>query len=457
MRPCMVKMLTAFAIAWLVAVCATAVSSAQSMTPVAIRMAMPPAPGLIQIHAEPPDNSEGRHLNVWWLRAQPRPGAKVILLRRESLVGEPVVPLRLNTLAGLPQGPQSGLALEFLLNRIMKPAVEPSVAIEYGGDPVAVGDRLRVWTVVAITDGDIKQASPIVDEVRENQSYVYAALEAIPAGKPDCFGEFAEAAYTVVASPKAAIFNWTKLGYLCLILLTGASLFGFTWLAKRRTMFVRRIAGVDAIEDAVGRSTEMGRPVLYVTGVEEAQDIQTIAGLLILGHVAKITAEYDTEIRVANAFPLTMVVAEEMVRQGYANAGRLDAHKPENVMFITSEQFAFAAGVNGMILRERPATNIYFGRFYAESLMLAETGFLTGAVQIAGTCELTQMPFFIAGCDYTLIGEELYATSAYLSREPDQLAQLKTGDLLKVVIALLVVTGVLFATLGTNLMGVLFP
>ena len=166
----------------------------------------------------------------------------------------------------------------------------------------------------------------------------------------------------------------------------------------------------------------------------------------------------------ANAYPMTMVIAEEIVRQGYVNAGRPDAHKPENCMFITSEQFAFAAAVNGMILRDRPATNIYLGRFYAESLMLAETGFLTGAVQIAGTAEFTQLPFFIAACDYTLIGEELYAASAYLSRDPVQLAQLKAADVMKVIIFVLVIAGVVTATVQSvrgkksfDLIGELLP
>jgi hypothetical protein len=212
-------------------------------------------------------------------------------------------------------------------------------------------------------------------------------------------------------------------------------------------IFIRRIPGVDAIEEAVGRSTEMGKPVLYVTGIDNIQNIQTIASLLCLGPVAEMTAEYDTELKVANYEALTMVVAEEIVRQGYANAGRADAHRPENVMYISSEQFAFAAGVNGIILRDKPATNIYLGRFFAESLMLAETGFLTGAVQIAGTAELTQLPFFVSACDYTLIGEELFACSAYLTREPTQLAMLKAGDLLKVVIAVMVVAGTAMATL----------
>jgi hypothetical protein len=224
------------------------------------------------------------------------------------------------------------------------------------------------------------------------------------------------------------------------------------------TIYVRRIPGVDAIEEAVGRSTEMGRPVLYVTGVEETQNIQTVASLLILGHVAEMIAEYDTDIKVANAYPLTMVLAEEIVRQGYANVGRSDAHRPENVMFITPEQFAFAAGVNGLILRERPATNIFLGRFFAESLMLAETGYVTRAIQIGGTAEITQLPFFVAACDYAILGEELYAVSAYLSREPQLMAQLKSTDLVKGIVVLLIVAGAISATfLSVDLASWLVP
>jgi len=227
-----------------------------------------------------------------------------------------------------------------------------------------------------------------------------------------------------------------------------AAIFYYIRRIKRdpETIYVRRIPGVDAIEEAVGRSTEMGRPVLYVTGVEETQNIQTVASLLILGHVAEMIAEYDTDIKVANAYPLTMVLAEEIVRQGYANVGRSDAHRPENVMFITPEQFAFAAGVNGLILRERPATNIFLGRFFAESLMLAETGYVTRAIQIGGTAEITQLPFFVAACDYAILGEELYAVSAYLSREPQLMAQLKSTDLVKGLVVLLIVAGAISAT-----------
>ena len=42
------------------------------------------------------------------------------------------------------------------------------------------------------------------------------------------------------------------------------------------------------------------------------------------------------------------------------------------------------------------------------------------------------MPFFVAACDYTLIGEEFYAASAYLSESPAELGSLKGQDLAKV-------------------------
>ena len=260
-----------------------------------------------------------------------------------------------------------------------------------------------------------------------------------------------EAAADAAAPPPARWFNGDLWFSAFVIALVGVALYVFIARIKKdpSKVYIRKIAGVDAIEEAVGRSTEMGRPVLYVTGVEETQNIQTVASLLILGHVAEMIAEYDTDIKVANAYPLTMVLAEEIVRQGYANVGRSDAHRPENVMFITPEQFAFAAGVNGLILRERPATNIFLGRFFAESLMLAETGYVTRAIQIGGTAEITQLPFFVAACDYAILGEELYAVSAYLSREPQLLAQLKSTDLIKGLVIILIVAGALTATFSS--------
>lgn len=311
--------------------------------------------------------------------------------------------------------------------------------------------QLEGFEAIATIEDDTK----FTDQVVPSGPWSYAVVAARPGKDKDTF---AAASPAVIAGPIEAQTYYLNSDrwFFALIVFLMAAAFLFYWNRAKthpESLFIRRIPGVDAIEEAVGRSTEMGRPVLYVTGTEEIQDMQTIASLLILGHVSQMTAEYDTELKVANFFPLTMVVAEEIVRQGFARAGRIDAHKPENVMFISAEQFAYAAGVNGLILRDKPATNIYLGKFFAESLILAETGYVTKAVQIAGTAENTQLPFFIAACDYTIIGEELYAVSAYMSREPVLVAGVKAGDFVKVLIIALVFMSAMAATFGIHDLG----
>lgn len=358
-----------------------------------------------------PANDDGRHLDIAFTRAAgDLTGVSTVVLRRPHTPG-PNDPIRLPAMGGLTPGSQVG-----------------------------------TWTVVALLESG---ETSLRDEVDPAGRFDYAVVEFRRDGDGIVADHSAAEAFLGVR-PAAAWFHTGRWGFLVIVASIAALIFAYATIARRRKgdLYVRRLPGVDAIEDSIGRSTEMGRPVLYVTGIEEIQNIQTIASLLILSHVAEKTAQYDTDLKVANYFPLTMVVAEEVVRQGYINAGRADAHRPENVLFITAEQFAFAAGVNGIILRERPATNIYFGTFYGESLLLAETGFVTGAVQIAGTAELTQLPFFITACDYTLIGEELYAASAYLTREPTLLANLKAADAFKIAAMLFIVTGVVLATAG---------
>ena len=215
-----------------------------------------------------------------------------------------------------------------------------------------------------------------------------------------------------------------------------------------KELFIRRIPGLEAVDEAIGRATEMGRSIMYILGLGGVSNVATIASMNILSQVAQKTADYETPLRVPCNDPIVMNVVREMVRTAYLNAGRPDAYNEENIFFLTESQFAYAAGVDGMMVREKPAAVFLQGSFFAESLILAETGNSIGAIQIAGTDKEHQLPFFIAACDYTLIGEELYAASAYLSREPMLLGSLKGQDYGKVMIFGAIVIGVILELFG---------
>ena len=86
------------------------------------------------------------------------------------------------------------------------------------------------------------------------------------------------------------IFNKARKLNLFGVFVICLALVGYIYLAGKKKLFIRRIAGLEALDEAVGRSTEMGKPVLYVTGLADVDDIQTLAALSILSHVAKKTA-----------------------------------------------------------------------------------------------------------------------------------------------------------------------
>ena len=276
--------------------------------------------------------------------------------------------------------------------------------------------------------------------------YVYV-VRAV--SKTEATEETADSEITAPVQATGQWFHTGKIPLFCAMLIFSAAIVGNIYYARSgKEIFVRRIPGLEAVDEALGRATEMGRSILYVLGLGGVSDVATIASMAILSQVARRTADYETPLRVPCRDAIVLNVVREMVRTSYVNEGRPDAYNEDNIFFLTAGQFAYAAGVDGMIVREKPAAIFLQGTFYAESLLLAETGNSIGAIQIAGTTSEHQLPFFIAACDYTLIGEELYAASAYLSKEPMLLGSLSGQDWGKVVIFAALVTGVLLELLG---------
>ncbi len=286
-----------------------------------------------------------------------------------------------------------------------------------------------------------------VDEnVEAGTSYLYAVAAT---GPGDTFSPLAMATTPVTA--RMQYFNLGKFWFLIIMLAISLVIIGFVWYAKQGgEIKVRPIAGLEAVSEAVGRATEMGKPVLFVPGILDINDIQTVAGITVLANVAKTAAQYDAQLKVPTARSLVMTTARETVEAAYLGEGRPDAYNEDNIYYLTDEQFGYTAGVQGVMVREEPAACFYMGAFYAESLILAETANSIGAIQVAGTAMPSQLPFFVAACDYTLIGEEFFAASAYLSHDPEQLGSLKGQDIGKIIAAGLLVIGCILATLAVT-------
>jgi len=297
---------------------------------------------------------------------------------------------------------------------------------------------------IVVADLSPGDNSFIVEKLKRNQEYYFQVTAVGLDGQ-----ESTPARTEIAVKPTRQWFDGNRFSMAIITLVFCGSV--FYWInhaRKGRPLKIRKIAGLEAVDEAVGRATEMGRSCLFIAGIQDMNEIQTIAGITVLSRVAKTAAEFDAKVEVPTSRSLVMTAARETVQASYLAAGRPEAYNQDNIYYVTDEQFGYVAYVQGMMVREKPAACFYMGAFFAESLILAETGNSIGAIQVAGTAMPAQLPFFVAACDYTLIGEEFFAASAYLSGEPDQLGSLKGQDVGKVIVMAGIIIGVTMLTVG---------
>ena len=231
------------------------------------------------------------------------------------------------------------------------------------------------------------------------------------------------------------------LGILCFLIL-----YKIFSARRGKSLYIRKIPGLSAIDEAVGRATEMGRPMVFVPGIS-GLSLPTLQALSILKYVTSIAAKYRARIIVPTIDSVVYTVAEEITKDAYTTQGVPEQYNADDIRYLSDDQFAFASGVVGILNREKAASSFMFGQFAAEALILAETGHQIGAIQIAGTPSILQIPFFITAADYTIIGDEFYAASAYLSREPTLLGSLVGQDYAKALIIIMILAGIITMTL----------
>ena len=211
---------------------------------------------------------------------------------------------------------------------------------------------------------------------------------------------------------------------------------------------IRRLAAIDAIDEAVGRCAEMGKPLHYCPGISGMSHRDTIPGLAIAGYVARKCAEMGVRAIFTFRNAGVQPVLFDLVKDAYIAAGKPEDFNPDDIIWLSPRQFAFATGLVGLLSREKPGASLLLGGFAAESLICTEAGFRVGAIQIAGCTNAYQIPYFVTTCDYVLISEELQTASVYITQEPEKLGTIQGIDIARLIIIVLMGVGGILYTLG---------
>jgi hypothetical protein len=230
----------------------------------------------------------------------------------------------------------------------------------------------------------------------------------------------------------------------------------YIWRARKtqEAPFIRSIAGVQAFDEAVGRSVELNRPVHYSEGHPLAgklydvwQGPQYIAGLSVLAQIARLCAQKGARLICSIGHSELIPLVQDAIRTQYLLENNLEAYNPEDIYFFPEQSYTL--GAVRTIEQEKVGANILFGTYWGQdTLMLPEAGVYANAMQIGATAGIGTLPFFIAAMDYVLIGEELFVAGALASEDPVQMASIAGQDIGKILAILIAVIGVILSTIG---------
>jgi len=242
--------------------------------------------------------------------------------------------------------------------------------------------------------------------------------------------------------------------FILFILTLGLIYIGI-WLARQgKTLDIKTISCVEALDEAVGRASEMGTSIWFGTGnagLNGQYATMNIAALSILGRVAELCGKYGVFLQYMCNIPHMLPISQDLIKEGYTKGGRPDMYTDDMSLYVGASQSALVAATQGYILEKKPSVIMIFGATMYEMLNTLSFGSRVGALMLAGTPRLYYQSATLLAADYQLIGEELYAAGALVSGDPIQVGAIMGEDWSKLVVTALMIIFAIATNIGNTL------
>jgi hypothetical protein len=243
---------------------------------------------------------------------------------------------------------------------------------------------------------------------------------------------------------------WLGLVGFGVSLLTTALIWGLFTLRRRFPPVFREIPAIDRLRIAIGRVVEDGTRLHVSLGrgaLVTPQSASALAGLTLLGRLAELTSSGDQPPIASSGDAALAILSQDMLQTGSQASGQ-GAYDPTTGRLTGLTPFSYAAGAMPAIRDENISTNVLMGNFGVEAALLAEAAERANTFTLAASDNLTAQAVLYASAQEPLIGEELYATSAYVGAGPLHAASLTAQDILRWLIIVAILVGALLKLAG---------
>lgn len=216
---------------------------------------------------------------------------------------------------------------------------------------------------------------------------------------------------------------------------------------------LRRIRGYEAAREGLSRAAETGRALHTSPGTggvsaSGASTASTLAGLAIVESMAHASAITGAPVQATTNDAVAFALTENAIRRGYQRAGWSMERESGGARFLThNDPLAYVAGAAEVVAQQKASHAVIAGQFGPEVMFLLEAQRRSGANQIAGSSDPQAVALMVLAADQTLIGEEIFASGAYLDRRKSHIASLLAQDGLRWIVILAIIAGFIAANI----------
>jgi hypothetical protein len=238
---------------------------------------------------------------------------------------------------------------------------------------------------------------------------------------------------------------------LIVIVLSILALLGLTFLQRKGQRTFRAIPAFTRLYRLMGMSVEEGTRLHVSLGrasLLTSRGGPSLAGLSMLRFLTERTSVGDLPPVATTGDPALVLLAQDSLKAGYQAAAAEDLYQPTTGRLTGVTPFSYAAGAMPIIRDENVSANLLIGGFGPEVALITDAALRAGSPVIGGTDDLAAQSILFAAAQEPLIGEELFAASAYLGSDPAQSASLSLQDILRWLLIVALLAGALLKLMG---------
>jgi len=237
---------------------------------------------------------------------------------------------------------------------------------------------------------------------------------------------------------------------LGIILLSAVLMVGVVAWQRKSPASFREIPAFTRLRNSVGRIVEGGTRLHVSLGhgaLTSPQSGATLAGLVLLGRMVELTSGGDQPPIATSGDAALAILSQDALQTG-SQAFAPRKYDLTNGRLTGLTPFSYAAGAIPAIHDNNVSSNVLIGNFGPEVALLAEAAEQENSLTMAASDNLTAQAVLFASAREPLIGEELFATGAYVDAGPLHAASLRVQDIMRWLIIIVILVGALLKLAG---------